>query len=219
MNEKTLKGKRVIQILVLTIAITLGMPSRSDGRQHPDTRSREKIINTFTSWKMQQIRKGNYAQANKCNPSSIRESMQRGHGKDIAMIGFSKESLSFADINKDGRVDALALFKPKQCDGGNALMNSQSVLLVLSGEGNSPYTVDSETLSNLQGIPNGWWLIFNAAEDNGKITGSAMGYSATDARCCPSQSVEFSYEYPSKEILLRREKSKTSSQHPTHKGL
>ena len=219
MNEKTLKGKRVIQILVLTIAAILGMPSRSDASPNPDTRSREKIVNTFTSWKMQQIRKGNYAEANKCNPLSLRESMQRGHGKDIAMIGFSKESLSFADINNDGKVDALALFKPKQCDGGNALMNSQSALLVLSDEGKSTYTVDRDTLTNLGGIPNGWWLAFKAAVDNGEITGTAMGYSATDARCCPSLSREFIYKYPSKEILLRREKSKTSSQHPTHKGL
>ena len=219
MNDKTLKGKRVIPILAFTIAVILGMPNRSDASQNSDTISRKKIINTFTSWKMQQIKKGNYAEASKCNPSSVRESIQSGQGKNIARIGFGEESLSFADINNDGNVDALVLFKPKQCDGGNALINSQSALLVLSDEGKSTYTVDRDTLTNLGGIPNGWWLAFKAAEDNGEITGTAMGYSATDARCCPSLSREFRYKYPSKEILLRREKSKTSSQHPTHKGL
>ena len=211
MNDKTHKRKGAIQILAITIAITLGVPSGSNATQQSDIRSEEKIINAFTYWKMQQTRKGNYAETNKCNPSSVRESIQHGQGKDIARIGFGEKSLSFADINNDGKVHALVLFRPKQCDGGNALMNSQAALLVLSDKGKNTYNVDSDTLANLEGIPKGWWLAFKDVEGNGEITGIAQGYSATDARCCPSLSVEFSYKYPSKEILLRCEKSKTSS--------
>ena len=192
----------MIRILTLMLAIVILVPNDSQANQRTNVRFRKSIISAYEDWKKQEINQGNYAAKQNCNPKSVYRSLQLNRLNGIAQIGFSKESLSFADINNDRRVDALILFKPKQCDGGNAFMNAQTALVVLSKEDKSAYTVDSEILSNLNGVPSGWWLTFEALQSNGIIIGTAQGYSERDARCCPSLSIAFEYKYPSQWIHL-----------------
>jgi len=132
---------------------------------------------------------------------SVRELIKSG-GR-VTLQGFGTAAFSYGDINRDGAEDALVVFNPLQCDGGNALMNAQKAVLVLSASNGSRYFVDDTRLENIKGLPDGMWAFFERVTSSGKITGTAYGYSGADARCCPSLKAGFLYTYPSSKLNIK----------------
>ena len=157
------------------------------------------IQKAYKDWKTSQLRAGNYVADSQCNLQGVRELMQSG--RRIGS-GFGTAGFSYGDINKDGKEDALITFNPQQCDGGNALMNAQTTVLILSANNGSRYIVDDKKLENLKGLPDGMWARFEKFTRSGNITGTAFGYRNSDPRCCPSLKADFTYTYPSSRINL-----------------
>jgi hypothetical protein len=127
----------------------------------------QKIISTFENWKSTQISLGNYQTKN-----------------DELGQGFPDEIIVFyTDLNQDENVDAIICFNPILLGGGNALMNVQEKLMVVSK--NENYELDDSTLSNLEKtLKTGWIHVSNAS--NGIISGDYYDYKSNDGQCCPS---------------------------------
>jgi len=152
----------------------------------------------YRNWKISQLSKSNYLPDAECNLERARELV---HIRTA--MGFGTAGFSYGDINGDGKVDALVEFNPRQCDGGNGLMNVQIAILILSSRNNSSYKVDDRRLDRLEGIPDNLNLHFEKVNGYGTITGTAYGYSYSDARCCPSIRKPFSYYYPANRLRLK----------------
>ena len=127
----------------------------------------QKIISTFENWKSTQISLGNYQTKN-----------------DELGQGFPDEIIVFyTDLNQDENVDAIICFNPILLEGGNALMNVQEKLIIVSK--NENYEVDDTTLTNLERkLKSGWIHLTHA--NNGVISGDYYDYKSNDGRCCPS---------------------------------
>ena len=127
----------------------------------------QKIISTFENWKSTQISLGNYQAKN-----------------DELGQGFPDEIIVFyTDLNQDENVDAIICFNPILLEGGNALMNVQEKLMVVSK--NENYELDDTTLTNLERkLKSGWIHLTHA--NNGVISGDYYDYKSNDGQCCPS---------------------------------
>ncbi len=138
-----------------------------------------RIINTFEKWKLDQFRKGNYATEKNCNRDTVLKDGYKGSEMGIP----SDINISFTDINNDNVIDGLILFYPDQCDGGNALMNAQIRVLVLSTK--SGYIIDDTLIDKVEGRLKKGWLNIERAE-YGTFCGNYFEYKESDGRCCPS---------------------------------
>jgi len=183
-----------LQTLVAALAISLGATLAQ-----PASANQLAIQNAYKEWKASQLRAGNYLAASQCNLQSVVELMKSGRRINK---GFGTAAFSYGDINRDGAEDALVVFNPHQCDGGNALMNAQVAILILSADKGSRYFYDDKRLENLKGIPNEMWAIFERVRSNGDITGIAYGYRDTDPRCCPSLQTAFTYTYRNNKMRM-----------------
>jgi len=184
-----------IKALFITFAINLGV-----NIAQPASANQPAIINVYKDWKTSQLKARNYLPDSECNLQKVVELMQAG--MLTASHGFGTAKFSYGDINRDGRQDALIVFNPRQCDGGNASMNSQTAVVILSIEGSSRYWVDDKKLENLNGLPSGMWKIFESVNGSGTISGRAYSYGDKDPRCCPSIQRTFTYIYPSQSLQL-----------------
>ena len=146
----------------------------------------QKIISTFENWRSTQISLGNYQTKN-----------------DELGQGFPDEIIVFyTDLNQDENVDAIICFNPILLEGGNALMNVQEKLMVVSK--NENYELDDSTLSNLEKtLKTGWIHVSNAS--NGIISGDYYDYKSNDGRCCPSihKQLEISIENKKATLIFK----------------
>ena len=127
----------------------------------------QKIISTFENWKSTQISLGNYQAKN--------DELGQEFPDEIQVF--------YTDLNQDENVDAIICFNPILLEGGNALMNVQEKLMVVSK--NENYELDDSTLSNLEKtLKTGWIHVSNAS--NGIISGDYYDYKSNDGQCCPS---------------------------------
>jgi hypothetical protein len=184
-----------VQVVAATLALSLGA-----NLVQPAYANQLAIQNTYKEWKASQLRARNYLADSQCNLQGVIEQMKSGRSVNQ---GFGTAGFSYGDINRDGTEDALVTFNPWQCDGGNALMNAQTAVLILSASDGPRYFVDDTRLENIKGLPNGMWAVFERVTSSGKITGTAYGYSDADARCCPSLKAGFTYTYPSSKLNIK----------------
>lgn len=138
----------------------------------------------FEDWKEEAYKKGDYTRPEKCNIAS----------GDIEGSGIPdrEEIMSFhLDYNNDGFKDCIYTFQPQQCDGGNAGMWAQSVVLILSDKSQN-YTAKQLDLypKTEGGIVQIWGVKGNA------MTGTYIKFADTDPRCCPSIEKEITISYP-----------------------
>ena len=127
----------------------------------------QKIISAFENWKNTQISLGNYREKN-CE-------LGQGFPNEIQVF--------YTDLNQDEIVDAIICFNPILLEGGNALMNVQEKLMVVSK--NENYELDDTTLTNLERkLKSGWIHLTHA--NNGVISGDYYDYKSNDGQCCPS---------------------------------
>ena len=146
----------------------------------------QKIISTFENWKNKQISLGNYQDKN--------DELGQGFPDEIHVF--------YTDLNQDENVDAIICFNPILLEGGNALMNVQEKLMVVSK--NENYELDDSTLSNLEKtLKTGWIHVSNAS--NGIISGDYYDYKSNDGRCCPSihKQLEISIENKKATLIFK----------------
>lgn len=158
------------------------------------------IQNAYKEWKASQLRAGKYLESSQCNMQSFLNLVKAG--RRVASHGFGTAAFSYGDINRDGTEDALVVFNPQQCDGGNASMNMQTAILILSANNGSHYIVDDKKLEHIKGAPTDMWTKFERVKSDGRIAGTAYGYRRTDPRCCPSRQAAFTYAYPNNKLIM-----------------
>lgn len=153
-----------------------------------------KILVGFEQWKTSAIKNGSYANAANCNMERVTKDGYKG-----PFTGIPEEiSIHYADVNGDGKLDGLVTFHPKQCDGGNAMMNAQDRVLILSkGTG---YTADAKYINNIEKQKDGWLSVTGASD--GIIFGTYYNYTAEDGRCCPSIKKPFTIDFKTKKLEI-----------------
>lgn len=186
----TIKVQTVVGALAISLGVSLVQPASANQLA---------IQNAYKEWKASQLGAGKYLADSQCNLQSVQELIKSG--RDVNQR-FGTAAFSYGDINRDGLEDALVVFNQRQCDGGNALMNAQTALLILSADNGSRYLVDDKRLENLKGLPNDMWARFKRVKSNGDITGTAYGYRDADARCCPSLQAAFTYTYQNNKLRI-----------------
>ena len=102
------------------------------------------IIARFDQWKLQQYKKGSYASPKTCTLEIASADGYKGPDAGIS----SDISVYYSDINQDHHIDALITFNPYLCGGGNALMNAEEKILVLSR--GSTYIIDETFFSRIE---------------------------------------------------------------------
>lgn len=151
------------------------------------------ILNRYEQWKAAQYQAGNY-----CTPANCKTEVMLRVGYKGPDIGIPKDiSIFYTDINGDNKLDALLSFNPRQCDGGNAMMNAQENLLILSKAGN--YTVDDTYFDTIGSTLKSGWIRINGAA-GGSFSGTYTDYRDDDPRCCPSIKKDFSINYKTKQL-------------------
>lgn len=151
------------------------------------------LLNRFEQWKAVQYQSGKYS-----TPANCKAEVMRRAGYKGPETGIPKDmAVYYTDINGDKKLDALISFNPQQCDGGNALMNAQVNVLVLSKAG--AYSVDETYFDKVEAtLKSGWITIQGAA--GGSFHGTFTDYKDDDPRCCPSVKKEFSLDYKTKKL-------------------
>ncbi len=191
----TLNPKRKYSFIVCPVILLIGLlPFCKKANKLTQLESEYvNILNSFNQWKMEQIREGVFLVGDSCNFEVV---SRDGSVGSIMGIPFDLD-ISYTDINQDGKVDGLVLFRPNQCDGGNALMNIQIKLLILSSP--NKYIVDDKFMNVFESQNGkGWFILDNATE--GTIYGTYYEYTETDGRCCPSIRRKISIYFSSKKL-------------------
>ncbi|MGQ0739944.1 MAG: hypothetical protein ACT4OJ_12880 [Bacteroidota bacterium] len=153
-----------------------------------------KILIRYEQWKAAQYKAGTYATPGNCKMEIVVKDGYNGPG-----AGIPKDiSIHYSDINGDGKLDALITFNPVQCDGGNAMMNAQSRVLVLSK--GAVWITDDKYIDNIESKKDGWLSVTGVVE--GTIFGTYYEYKKDDPRCCPGIKKQFSIDYKTKKLEL-----------------
>jgi hypothetical protein len=153
------------------------------------------IINKFEQWKDAQYKKGNYETEKRCNLDTVSKEGYKGSG-----MGIPKDiNISFTDINLDNKLDAIVTFSPDQCDGGNALMNAQIRVLILSK--GATYVTDDTYIDKIESQFKKGWLNIESAT-YGTFFGTYYEYKDSDGRCCPSIRRPIQIVYKTKKLTF-----------------
>ncbi len=152
-----------------------------------------KILAKFEEWKNTQYQLHNYELEKNCNQDFVSKESYHGYG-----LGISTDiQIFYTMLNNDNIIDALVCFNPYLCSGGNAYMNSQARILIVS-KGNG-YIIDDKLIDNIQNkLTSGWILIENA--NDGDFIGEYFNYKEGDARCCPSIKKKIRINYKNKRL-------------------
>lgn len=152
------------------------------------------ILSRYEQWKAARYKAGAYA-----TPGNCRMDVVTGDGYKGPMSGIPKDiSVHYSDINGDGKLDALITFNPVQCDGGNAMMNAQDRVLILSK--GAAWVTDDKYISNIESKKDGWLSVNGVT--GGTIFGTYYEYAPDDGRCCPSIKKSFTIDYKTRELTI-----------------
>ncbi len=181
---------KIITPIITCILILLGLSNKLAAQSKSEYLQ---IINKFEQWKSIQFKKGIYATEKKCNLGTVTKDSYTGPTMGIP----NDVDISFTDINNDNKLDAIVMFNPSQCDGGNALMNAQIRILILSN--GMTYIADDTYIDKIESrFKKGWFSIKKASY--GTFFGTYYEYKETDGRCCPSIRRPFIIDYKTKKM-------------------
>ena len=156
-----------------------------------------KILTRYEQWKAAQYKAGNYATPGNCKMEIV---IKEGYKGPVA--GIPKDiSIHYSDINGDKKLDALVSFNPVQCDGGNAMMNVRSTVLILSK--GTIWITDDKYMENIESKKDGWLSVNGVL--GGTIFGTYYEYKEDDGRCCPSIKKQFSIDYKTRKLELEND--------------
>jgi hypothetical protein len=137
------------------------------------------IKSVFEQWKQEQIAAGKWIAIENCNWKYV----DTNKIDALNVLSIPNEiSWDFGDLNLDNKMDGLFMIHPWQCDGGNAAMNFQFSVLILSKEG-AYYVLEKWAAANL-GFGGNYYHYTGI--ENGGIKADYYEYKEADGRCCPS---------------------------------
>jgi hypothetical protein len=162
--------------------------------------SQKSILDVFEQWKSEQYTKRTHVELKDCTIDAVING-----GENHPGIGIPNEfQVSYAYINDDDQLDALVLFSPRQCDGGNASMNAQTRVLILS-QGQS-YTIDDTFIDQAERkhieSMRTWGFFWIERAIDGHFYGTYSAYKDEDPRCCPSIERKFRLSYATGELYF-----------------
>jgi len=195
MNQISAMKKYQLSILLLFLIIAF-----ANQRSQSQTTSGHKfILDLYEDWKSDQIANRTYVSLKDCTIDAVI------NDDNHPLQGIPDEFvISYALINDDGVLDALVTFSPQQCDGGNAMMNAQSSVLILS-EG-AGYIWDDTFIDDVVRKYNQstrtWGLFWIDRASGGTLFGTYSAYKDEDPRCCPSIKRKFHLSYATKELTF-----------------
>ena len=174
-------------VFLLALTINVTAQSKTDYVQ---------ILKKFEQWKSIQYKKGLYAIEKNCNLDTVGK-----EGYNGPEMGIPQDiDISFTDINDDQKLDAIVTFHPDQCDGGNALMNAQIRVLILSS--GTTYITDDTYIDKVEShLKKKGWLSIESA-NNGTFFGTYYEYKDADGRCCPSIRRSFNIDFKTKKLTF-----------------
>jgi hypothetical protein len=172
-------------ILVFTITLNSALAQTTSN-------SYSRILTKFEEWKTKQYQSGKYEREKNCNAEYVSKDNYKGSNEGIS----EDIQIFYTDLNSDNIIDAIICFNPYLCDGGNALMNAQERVIIVSKV--SEYIIDDKTINNIEKELTSGWLFVRGA--HGDITGEFQDYNENDGRCCPSIIKPFSISYKDKKI-------------------
>ncbi len=154
-----------------------------------------KIRAAFKQWQQTQIEHKHFVSKDNCHYSYI-----AAHEPPETILGFP-DSINFyyAHLNNDQHPDALITFRPLQCEGGNASVNTQYKLLALSTP--SGYTID-DTFFNLVDIMEASGFYILDSLNRYGFYGTYYNYTETDGYCCPSIKKTIKITFPSLQVFI-----------------
>lgn len=177
--------KKITLACILLLAIT--------GLYAQTTAAYTQILTRYEQWKAAQYKAGNYATPANCKMEVVIKESYKGPQAGIP----NDISVHYSDINGDNKMDALITFNPIQCDGGNAGMNIQSRVLILSK--GAVWITDDKYIDNIEAkIDKGWMSVSGVT--GGTIFGTYYEYKEDDGRCCPSIKKQFSIDFKTKKL-------------------
>lgn len=183
----------MLKIIIQTIASILFFVGLSCKLTAQSKSEYVQLLNKFEQWKSIQYKKGVYATEKNCNLDTMTKEGYKGPTMGIP----NDIDISFTDINNDNKLDAIVTFSPDQCDGGNALMNAQIRVLILSN--NAGYIIDDTYIDKIETrFKKGWFNIEKASY--GTFFGTYYEYKETDGRCCSSIRRPFTIDYKTKKL-------------------
>lgn len=198
-----------IHIIALILLFSVGLLACTSQPKKSNTRSTKpsdkvQIYNLFQNWRNEEIRLGHFFAKDSCNPAWFQEHEFNGTIDaewgipDLDEVGFS-----YADLNGDGKLDALIQFNPIQCDGGNASMWSQITLFALSGKNQYTLTesIDVSKFKNTDFDKNGFYWLDSIAEN--RIIGTYIEFLEDDGHCCPSIQKQVIFDFKKKSCVKR----------------
>lgn len=160
---------------------------------------RNKVLRYLEMWRKSKIENKAYIHPDSCQLQYIINNQINS----LETFGLpEKVNISWGDLNLDGTEDALIIFHPMQCDGGNGSMKFQYALLIISNE-NEYYFLEHYPSTNL-GM-GGYYYYYNSIEKNG-INASYYEYKNEDSRCCPSIRKEHFLEFKEGHLYLNEHK-------------
>lgn len=180
-------------LLLAVFHIMLFLTTRSKDLNAQTASEYTQIMTRYEQWKALEYKNGNYEIPSKCKVEIVTKDSYKGPN-----VGIPKDiQVSFTDINGDKKMDALITFSPEQCDGGNALMNSEERVLILSK--GAAYVTDNAFFTKIEdGLEKGWLHITSASF--GQFYGTYFEYKDDDGRCCPSIKKDFYIDYKTKKL-------------------
>lgn len=165
--------------------------------QAQSTAEYTQVLSRFEQWKSAQYTAGKYARPANCKLEIVTKDGYSGPESGIP----KDMSVYYSDINRDGKIDGLITFNPVQCDGGNALMNAQARVLILSkGTG---WVTDDKYIESIEAKKDGWLSVSGVMD--GTIFGTYFAYGTDDPRCCPSIKKPFTIDYKTKKLLIEND--------------
>lgn len=179
----------------MNINSSKGEPKKAN--QTIDFSGHMQILKKFEEWKGIQYYKGVYVPPNKCNIEAIiNGDIEDGQGIP------SEYKIFYDDINDDNKIDALITFQPNSCGGGNALMNVEIKVLILSNGLN--YIVDEQYFNNIENTFNEGWIFINGLSGS-DFYGTYYNYEEGDARCCPTIKRPINIDYKTSSLTFNNQ--------------
>ena len=104
------------------------------------------IMKQFSNWKANQLANKKYYSYADCD--NMNRGISQNYPKTTEYILPDNVDASYGDINHDNKIDGLITFYPEICSGGNAAMNVEKRVLIVSN-GND-YTIDDYFMDNIE---------------------------------------------------------------------
>jgi hypothetical protein len=178
-----------------------------------DLSEEEILVREFAAWQQEQLAEHTFWAKDSCNMEWYAAHEEAPAGFGFPSSGAGEYVYAYGDLNSDGKRDQLVMFRPVQCDGGNASAWLQIGVFTLSQK--KGYTTISDLTGNLfpqlktDAILGSYQ--YSGIADN-QVEMILYRFSDSDPHCCPSTQIPVTFDYTTGEVLATGENQATISE-------